>query len=59
METGTLVAHVDTERITREQLALMSTPPGTETHKIIPHIEVVNAIVETLGFRHIAIHRDE
>jgi len=59
METGTLVAHVDTERITREQLALMPTPVGTETHKIIPHIEVVNAIIETLGFRHIAIHRDE
>ena len=59
METGTLVAHVDTERITREQLALMPTPAGTETHKIIPHIEVVNAIIETLGFRHIAIHKDE
>jgi len=37
----------------------MPTPVGTETHKIIPHIEVVNAIIETLGFRHIAIHRDE
>src|SRR5580693_6483254 len=59
METGTLVAHVDTERITREQLALMPTPPGTETHKVIPHVDVVNAIIETLGFRHIAIHKDE
>jgi hypothetical protein len=59
METGTLVAHVDTERITREQLALMPTPVGTETHKTVPHIEVVNVIIETLGFRHIAIHRDE
>jgi hypothetical protein len=59
MDTGTLVAHVDTEKITREQLALMPTPPGTETHKVIPHIEVVNAIVETLGFRHIGVHREE
>lgn len=59
METGTLIAHVDTQRITREQLALMPTPAGTETHKVIPHIEVVNAIIETLGFRHIAIHKDE
>ena len=41
------------------KLALMPTPAGTETHKIIPHIEVVKAIIETLGFRHIAIHRDE
>jgi Domain of unknown function (DUF932) len=59
METGTLVAHVDTERIAREQLALIPTPPGTDTHKVIPHIEVVNAIIETLGFRHIAVHKDE
>jgi hypothetical protein len=59
METGTLVAHVDTEKISREQLALVPTPPGTETHKVIPHVEVVNAIVETLGFRHIGVHREE
>jgi hypothetical protein len=37
----------------------MATPPGTETHKVIPHIEVVNSIVETLGFRNIAVHRDQ
>src|SRR5665213_3886198 len=59
MENGTLVAHVDTERSDRQALALLPTPAGTETHKIIPHIEVVNAIVETLGFRHIAVHREE
>jgi hypothetical protein len=59
MENGTLIAHVDTERIDRQQLALMPTPPGTDTHKVIPHIEVVNAIVETLGFRHIGVHREE
>jgi len=59
MENGTLVAHVDTERIDRQALALLPTPAGTETHKVIPHIEVVNAIVETLGFRHIAVHKDE
>jgi hypothetical protein len=37
----------------------MPTPAGTATHKVIPHIEVVNAIIETLGFRHIAVHKDE
>ena len=26
---------------------------------MIPHIEVVNAIIETFGFRHVAVHRDE
>jgi hypothetical protein len=59
MESGTLIAHVDTEKIDRQALALFPTPLGTETHRPIPHIEVVNAIIETLGFRHIAVHRDE
>ena len=48
-----------TDKLTREQLALVPTPPGTATHKTIPHVDVVNALVETLGFRHIGIHREE
>jgi hypothetical protein len=59
MESGTLIAHVDTEKIDRQALALIPTPLGTATHRPIPHIEVVNAIIETLGFRHIAVHKDE
>jgi hypothetical protein len=46
-------------KITREELALVPTPPGTATHRPIPHVEVVNALVETLGFRHIGVVRDE
>src|SRR5688500_16622415 len=46
-------------KITRDELTLMPTPAGTATHKPIPHIEVVNALIETLGFRHIAVLRDE
>jgi hypothetical protein len=45
--------------LTREQLALIPTPEGTATHKPIPHIEVVNALVETLGFRHIGVHNEQ
>jgi hypothetical protein len=59
MADSVLIAHVDTGKITRQDLALLPTPPGTDTHKVIPHIEVVNAVVEALGFRHIAVHRDE
>jgi hypothetical protein len=59
VENGTLLAHVDTTKIDRQALALLPTPVGTETHKPIPHIEVVQAIIETLGFRHIAVHREE
>ena len=40
-------------KISREELALVPTPAGTATHKPIPHVEVVNALIETLGFRHI------
>jgi hypothetical protein len=45
--------------LTREQLALVPTPLPTATHRPIPHHEVVAALVETLGFRHIAVHKDE
>jgi hypothetical protein len=40
-------------------LAAVPTPAGTETHRPIPHIEVISALIETLGFRHIAIIREE
>jgi hypothetical protein len=56
---STLMAHTDTQLITREQLALVPTPPGTATHRPIPHHEIVDALVETLGFRHIGVHNME
>ena len=46
-------------KLTREQLALVPTPLGTATHRPVPHIEVVNALAETLGFRHISVVADE
>jgi hypothetical protein len=48
-----------TGKITREELALVPTPPATTTHRPIPHHEIVQALVETLGFRHIGVVRDE
>src|ERR1022692_3644646 len=56
---STLMAHTDTQLITREQLALVPTPPGTATHRPIPHHEIVDALMETLGFRHIGVHNME
>jgi hypothetical protein len=35
------------------------TPLATETHRPVPHHEVVNALIETLGFRHIGVVHDE
>jgi hypothetical protein len=57
LETGTLISYEG--KLTREQLALVPTPPGTATHRPVPHVEVVNALVETLGFRHIGVHSEE
>src|SRR5712692_2404155 len=48
-----------TGKITREELALVPTPPATNTHRPIPHHEIVQALIETLGFPHIGVVRDE
>lgn len=48
-----------TGKLTREELALVPTPPSTDTHRPVPHIEVINALTETLGFRHIGVHKEE
>jgi hypothetical protein len=57
MSTSTLISYAN--KLTREELALIPTPEGTKTHRPIPHHEIVQALIETLGFRHIAVIRDE
>ena len=42
-------------KLTREELARVATPVGTATHKPIPHIAVVEKLIEALGFRQIGI----
>lgn len=55
----TLIAHCGASKISREELRVLPVPEGTLTHKPIPHHEIVEALIETLGFRHIAVVRDE
>ena len=57
-ETSTLIGYSG-RTIGREELALVPTPPATETHRPIPHHEIVQALIETLGFRHIGVVHDE
>ena len=57
-ETSTLIGYGN-RTISREEIALIPTPGATNTHVPIPHHEVVNALVETLGFRHIGVVHDE
>src|SRR3979411_2524436 len=57
-ETSTLIGY-NGRTIGREELALLPTPPATETHRPVPHHEIVQALIETLGFRHIGVVHDE
>jgi hypothetical protein len=56
-ETSTLIPC--TGKITRLELAQVPTPPATTTHVPIPHLAVVEGLVETLSRRHIAVVGDE
>ena len=57
MSESTLIA--STAKLTRLQLAAVPTPLGTVTHRPVPHAEVVEALVETLSFRHISVVTEE
>jgi hypothetical protein len=57
MGESTLIASA--AKLTRQLLATVPTPLGTATHRPIPHAEVVEALIETLGFRHIGVVKDE
>ena len=46
-------------KLTREELARVATPVGTATHKPIPHIAVVEKLIEALGFRQIGVVQEE
>lgn len=56
---GKLIAEPGTHLITRQQLALIPTPLATKTYKPISHVKIVEALIETLSFRRIAIVHDE
>ena len=57
-ESSTLIGYGG-RTIGREELVLVPTPPATETHRPVPHHEIVQALIETLGFRHIGVVHDE
>ena len=46
-------------KLTREQLSRVPTPSATATHKPIPHIQVVEKLIEALSFRQIGVVREE
>src|SRR5438105_3010493 len=56
---GQLIAHCGTNKLTREHLGLIPSPEGTDTYQPLPHHDIVEALLETLAFRHISVVRDE
>jgi hypothetical protein len=54
-----LMVHAGARRVTREELLNLPIPSSTDTHKIVPHHEVINQLEESLGFRHIQIVRGD
>src|SRR2546426_12465292 len=59
MEQGQLLAHCGSDKLTRDQLKLIEAPQGTETYQPLAHHRIVEALLETLTFRHISVVRDE
>src|SRR5947207_2420388 len=46
-------------KISRDQLALIQAPQAMGRHKPVPHIDIVKALIETLGFRHLSVVKEE
>src|SRR6267378_2993481 len=59
MEAGALLSHVDTDLVTRKQLALVETPAVTRSFKPIPHIELIETLEHVLGLNHITIRNEQ
>ena len=59
MDQTQLLAHCGTNKITRDELKMVPTPEGTESHHPLAHHVIVEALAETLAFRHISVVRDE
>ncbi len=56
-DTSTLISYHG--KISREELARIPIPAATETHKPIAHHTIVEALVESLSFRHIGVIHEE
>src|SRR5216684_4638495 len=54
-----LMVHAGANKIGRQDLLALATPPGTATHKPIAHSNVIQALLESLTYRHLNVVRDE
>lgn len=59
MESSQLMVHCGSRKLGRDELKHVATPDGTNTHRPVAHSSIVDALLEALAFRHIAVIRDE
>jgi hypothetical protein len=59
MDNGQLMSHVDTDLVTRDQLALVPAPQPTATWRPIPHIELIETLDQVLRMNQIAIQEEK
>ena len=59
MQHGQLLSHIDTDLVTREQLALVETPDATRSFKPVPHIELIDTLDHALQLNHITIRKEQ
>ena len=59
MEHGQLLSHVDTDLVTRDQLALIPAPEPTATWRPIPHIDLIETLDRVLRANQIAIQEEK
>lgn len=59
MDNGQLLSHVDTDLVTREQLALIPAPQATATWHPIPHIELIDTLQRALSRNQITIREEK
>lgn len=57
--TSTLISHVDTFKVTREQLEHIVTPEGTDTFKPVAHIQLVTMLEDILDSHGIQVTREQ
>lgn len=59
MTDAVLIAHRGAQKMSFDDLKLLPVPVATRTHQPVPHHTIVEALTETLGFRHIKVVRQE
>ena len=54
-----LIVHAGASRVGRQDLLALETPEATDTHKPIPHHQLVEALIESLAYRQLEVVKDE